>query len=71
VLSTSSNHDGIDYKRFLTANWEWMQENEPKKIKNQNSTKISFAYYWNIYGWYLLLILLPPIVFYTLSTYEM
>ena len=70
VLSTSSNHDGIDYKRFLIANWEWMQKNEPKKIKNKSRRKIQFAYYWNIYGWYVLLIITPPILIYILSIFE-
>ncbi|MBU2907575.1 SLATT domain-containing protein [Arenibacter algicola] len=63
VLSTSGNHSRIDYDRFLITNIEWMKKNEPDKIKNLNKDKIAFLYYWNIYGWYLLLIISPPILF--------
>tara|TARA_R110000850_G_scaffold148970_1_gene271429 strand:- start:29 stop:706 length:678 start_codon:yes stop_codon:yes gene_type:complete len=63
VLSTSGNHSRIDYDRFLMTNIEWMKKNEPDKIKHLNKNRISFLYYWNVYGWYFLLILLPPVLF--------
>ena len=63
VLSTSGNHSRLDYNRFLMANIAWMKNNEPDKIKHLNKDKIAFLYYWNVYGWYFLLIILPPIIF--------
>lgn len=63
VLSTSGNHSSIDYDIFLIKNIEWLKKNEPDKIKSLNVNKITFLYLWNIYGWYLLLIILPPALF--------
>lgn len=63
VLSTSENHSRLDYDRFLMSNIEWMKKNEPDKIKHLNKNQIAFIYYWNVYGWYFLLIILPPIIF--------
>tara|TARA_R110002096_G_scaffold169915_1_gene341878 strand:- start:1755 stop:2429 length:675 start_codon:yes stop_codon:yes gene_type:complete len=63
VLSTSGNHSRIDYDRFLITNIEWMKKNEPDKIKHLNKNRIAVRYYWNVYGWYFLLITIPPILF--------
>jgi|GEM_PF-804409 len=63
VLGTSGNHSRLDYERFLMTNIEWMKKNEPDKIKHLNKNKIAIHYYWNVYGWYFLLIILPPILF--------
>jgi hypothetical protein len=66
VLSTTGNHSRIDYDRFLMTNLEWMKKNEPDKIKNLNKNWIRVKYYWNVYGWYFLLIIIPPIAFFLL-----
>ena len=66
VLSTTGNHSRIDYDRFLMTNKEWMEKNEPDKVKTLNKTWIRTKYYWNIYGWYFLLIIIPPIAFFIL-----
>jgi hypothetical protein len=63
VLSTSGNHSSIDYNLFLVRNIEWMKKNEPDKIKSVKKNKVLMVYYWNVYGWYILLIILPPILF--------
>lgn len=63
VLSTSGNHSSIDYNLFLVKNIEWLKKNEPDKIKSLNENKIWLLYYWNVYGWYILLIILPPLLF--------
>tara|TARA_B100000378_G_scaffold225912_1_gene189851 strand:- start:24078 stop:24749 length:672 start_codon:yes stop_codon:yes gene_type:complete len=63
VLSTSGNHSSIDYNLFLVKNIEWMKKNEPDKIKSLKENKIWRLYYWNVYGWYILLIILPPLLF--------
>lgn len=62
VLSTSRNHQRIDYNRFLIANIEYMKKTNPDKVKHLNKYKIRLSFYWNIYGWYLLLIITPPIL---------
>jgi hypothetical protein len=69
VLGTSGNHSRLDYERFLMTNIEWMKKNEPDKIKRLNKNKIAIHYYWNVYGWYFLLIILPPILFVLLIIY--
>lgn len=69
VLSTSGNHSRIDYDRFLMTNIEWMKKNEPTKINNLNKNWIRIKYYWNIYGWYFLLIIIPPIAFILLTIF--
>lgn len=63
ILSTSGNHSRIDYDRFLITNIEWMKKNEPDKVKNLKENWITIQYYWNVYGWYFLLIIIPPLLF--------
>lgn len=69
VLSTSGNHSTLDYKRFLMSNIEYMKKDNPNKVKHLNKDKIRMLYYWNVCGWYFLLIITPPILlFLILST---
>ncbi|MDT0644649.1 SLATT domain-containing protein [Zunongwangia sp. F363] len=63
VLSTSGNHSGLDYDLFLVKNIEYLKKNEPDKIKHLNIDKTQRLYFWNVYGWYLLFIILPPSIF--------
>jgi len=63
VLSTSGNHSTLDYKRFLMSNIEYMKKANPNKVKHLNKNKIRIAYYWDVYGWYFLLIIAPLIFF--------
>ena len=63
VLSTSGNHSRIDYDRFLMTNIEYMKRTNPDKVKHLNKNIIRIQYYWNVYGWYFLLIILPPAIF--------
>lgn len=63
VLSTSGNHSRIDYDRFLMTNIEYMKRTNPDKVKHLNRIIIRTEYYWNVYGWYFLLIILPPGIF--------
>ncbi len=70
VLNTSGNHSRIDYDRFLMTNIEYMKRTNPDKVKHLNKKEIAIRYYWNVYGWHLLLIIIPPITFILMSLYS-
>src|SRR5690554_3947465 len=69
VLSNSGNHATIDYQRFLMTNIEYMKRTNPDKVSTLNKNIIAIRYYWNVYGWYFLLIVLPPIIFIALMIF--
>lgn len=63
VLNNSSNHSRIDYNEFLLTNIEYMTKTNPDKVKHLNKYFVKMSYYWNIYGWYFLLVIIPPALF--------
>ena len=69
VLNTSGNHSRIDYDRFLMTNIEYMKRTNPDKVKNLNKNEITLRYYWNVYGWYFLLVTIPPALFIAINTF--
>ena len=69
VLNTSGNHSRIDYDRFLMTNIEYMKRTNPDKVKNLNKNEIVLRYYWNVYGWYFLLVTIPPVLFIAINTF--
>jgi len=70
VLNTSGNHSRIDYDRFLMTNIEYMKRTNPDKVKHLNKNKVIVKYYLNVYGWHLLLIIIPPITFLLMVLYS-
>lgn len=63
VLKNSSNHSRIDYDEFLLTNIEYMTKTNPDKVKHLSKYSVKVNYYWNVYGWYFLLVIIPPALF--------
>ncbi|CAM1352160.1 SLATT domain-containing protein [Tenacibaculum ascidiaceicola] len=58
ILNKYSNHDDIDYDTFRIKNLDYFRE----EFTDKEITKIKRKLYWNIYGWYLLMIAGTPIM---------
>lgn len=65
VLNKYENHDPIDYDKFKTLNTDHFKELSESEIK-----QIKKRYNWEIYGWYTIMICLPPILIITLILFS-
>jgi len=65
ILAKYENHLNIDYKNFKIANLDYFKE-----ITSFQKKLIELKTFWIIYGWYLLLIFLTPIIILILSLYS-
>lgn len=63
VLNNSGNHSRIDYDGFLLTNIEYMRKTDPDKVRHLNKHSVVLNYYWQVYGWYFILVVIPPILF--------
>lgn len=57
ILNKYDNHEDIDYDNFKISQLSYFTELTPKDVK-----KINRKYWWTCYGWYSIVIILPPIV---------
>jgi hypothetical protein len=57
ILSRYENHSPIDYDNFKISNRDYFKE-----IKEEEVIKIKRKYWRICYGWYALVIILPPII---------
>ncbi|RTY75145.1 SLATT domain-containing protein [Flavobacterium sp. LS1R10] len=57
ILCRYENHEDIDYESFKITQLNYFKELTTKDVK-----KIKKNYWWKCYGWYSLIIALPPIV---------
>src|SRR5690606_37511796 len=62
VLRNYQNHSTIDYDMFLINNVNYIEKVEPEKITSKNIKKVKCRYLWEIYGWYSIMIITPPIL---------
>lgn len=57
ILSRYENHENIDYEAFKITQRTYFKELTNKQVK-----KIEREYWWKCYGWYSLIIVLPPLI---------
>ena len=63
VLKNYQNHSPIDYDLFQISNVEYFSEIVPEKVTSKNIKRVYRRYKWEIYGWYSIMIIVPPILF--------
>lgn len=63
ILKNYENHSSIDYDFFQINNVNYFKKIEPEKVTPKNIRKVKRRYYWNVYGWYSIMIIIPPILF--------
>lgn len=69
VLRNYENHSSIDYDLFQINNVPYFSKIAPEKVTSQNIRIVKMRYYWHIYGWYSIMIVFPPILFFFLIVY--
>lgn len=57
ILDKYDNHEDIDYDNFKIG-----QRGYFKELTQEDVKKINRKYWWTCYGWYSLVIILPPII---------
>lgn len=57
ILNKYENHEDIDYDNFKISQLDYFSELTLKDVK-----KIKKKYWWICYGWYSIIIILPPII---------
>ncbi|WP_297332726.1 SLATT domain-containing protein [Flavobacterium sp.] len=62
ILNNYHNHAPIDYDMFLINNVRYIKELLPEKVTKKNIRKVKINYYWDVYGWYTIMITVPPII---------
>ena len=62
VLRNYQNHSPIDYDIFQINNVNYFEKVAPEKVTSQNIKKVKRRYLWEIYGWYSVMIIMPPIL---------
>ncbi|WP_111709092.1 SLATT domain-containing protein [Lutibacter citreus] len=62
VLRNYQNHSPIDYDLFQINNIEYFKKIAPSKATPKNIKKVRRRYNWQIYGWYTIMIVAPPIL---------
>lgn len=62
VLKNYQNHASIDYDLFQIKNVDYFQKVAPAVVTPKNIKKVKRRFYWNIYGWYSIMIILPPLI---------
>ncbi|GAA3773122.1 MULTISPECIES: SLATT domain-containing protein [Flavobacterium] len=62
VLRNYQNHSPIDYDMFQISNINYFEKVAPEKVTPKNIKKVKQRYLWEIYGWYSIMIVLPPIL---------
>lgn len=63
VLKNYDNHATIDYDLFQISNIGYFKKVSPEKVTPLNILKVKLKYYWMVYGWYSIMIIMPPILF--------
>ncbi|MDH7911138.1 SLATT domain-containing protein [Winogradskyella sp. SYSU M77433] len=61
VLRNYQNHSPIDYDMFQISNIDYFEKIAPKKVTPKNIKKVKRKYIWQVYGWYSIMIITPPI----------
>lgn len=64
VLRNYQNHSKIDYEVFLINNVSYIKRIHPEKVTDKAIRKIKIRHIWDVYGWYTIMISIPPIFFY-------
>jgi hypothetical protein len=64
ILGRYENHEDIDYDVFKISQLQYFTELKPEDIK-----RIKHKYLWLCYGWYSIIIALPPIVILLISIF--
>jgi hypothetical protein len=62
VLKNYQNHASIDYDLFQIKNVDYFNEVAPTVVTTKNIKKVKRRYNWNVYGWYSIIITLPPLI---------
>ncbi|UMB61155.1 SLATT domain-containing protein [Lutibacter sp. A80] len=62
VLRNYQNHAPIDYDLFQINNIDYFEKVAPKKVTPENIKKVKRRYNWEVYGWYSIMIIAPPIL---------
>lgn len=62
VLRNYQNHSPIDYDMFQIANVPYFSKVAPDKVTPENIKKVKNKYKWEVYGWYSIMIILPPLL---------
>ena len=62
VLRNYQNHSPIDYDMFQINNIDYFKIVAPEKITPENIKRVKRRYNWEIYGWYSIMIIAPPIL---------
>ncbi|TYA78443.1 SLATT domain-containing protein [Seonamhaeicola marinus] len=63
VLKNYDNHATIDFDLFQIRNLSYFKKVAPEKVTPFNILKVKAKYYWMVYGWYSIMIIIPPILF--------
>ncbi len=56
ILALYQNHNKIDYEKFMLTKLSYFD-----KLKKKDVKRINRQYWWECYGWYSLIIILPPV----------
>jgi hypothetical protein len=63
ILDNSPNHDNIDYNRFILERLKTFKTDFPNKIRKHHKILTLTEYYFDVYFWYVLILILPLIAF--------
>lgn len=66
ILKNYQNHSSIDYDMFQVSNVDYFKKIAPDKVTPKAIKKVRLRYNWHIYGWYSIMIVFPPILFFFL-----
>lgn len=58
ILNKYENHDDIDYDTFRINNLLYFED----ELTRKQATKIKRKLRWSIYGWYVVMIIITPII---------